>query len=114
MSGAFGRLVTDKAVKCRDPGLNRSREILPKSVADGIFGRFRDNCRPEIAGDVISCSAADYVGFDDRVKFGDRRLNSGRIILSFPAGPVLRTCIQYSTAFCSRPEAAANNTDLCG
>ena len=43
---------------------------------------------------------------DFSASFGDSRLNSGRIIRLRPAGPVLRTFVWYSVAFCSRPEAA--------
>ena len=38
-----------------------------------------------------------------RVKFGDYRLNSGRIIRLFAD----RTLVQYLIVFCSRPEAAS-------
>ena len=47
----------------------------------------------------------DYVGMDICAKFGDSRLNNGRIILLWPVGPVLRTFVQYLIAFCSRSEA---------
>ena len=42
-----------------------------------------DNRSPEVAGDVITCAALDYVGMDVNGKFGDSRLNSGRIIRLF-------------------------------
>ena len=38
-----------------------------------------DKCRPELAGEVISDATLAYVGVDDRAKFGDSMLNSGRI-----------------------------------
>ena len=45
---------------------------------------------------------------DVRSMSGESGLNSGRIIDSWPAGPVLRiTFVQYLTAFCSRPEATS-------
>ena len=45
-----------------------------------------------IAGDVISGAA---VSVDVLVKLGDSLLNHGRIIRLLPAGPVLRTFVQY-------------------
>ena len=66
-----------------------------------IFGHFSnfDNCRSEVAGDVKSGAALDYVGMDVPDKFGDSRLNSGLIIWLYPAGPVLNTFAQYLVAF---------------
>ena len=56
--------------------------IRRKTVIGRIIGRFSnfDKCRPEVAGDVILNAAVDKVGMNIRVKFGDCRLNSGRII----------------------------------
>ena len=42
-----------------------------------------DKCRLEVAGDVISGVAVDYVGMNVRASFGETGLNSGRIILIF-------------------------------
>ena len=39
-----------------------------------------DKCRPEVASDVISGVAVDWVSLDVSAKFGDSTLNSGRII----------------------------------
>ena len=63
----------------------RATKIRPKSVGSGIFGRFRNfyNCRSEVAGDVISGVAVDYVGMDVCTTFGESGLNSDRIILLF-------------------------------
>ena len=60
----------------RDHRLNRSGEIWPEAV--GIFGHFSNNdrCQPEVAGDVISVMAAEYVGMDIRAKIGDSSSNS--------------------------------------
>ena len=60
----------------------RATNIRPNAVAGGIFGRFVnfDKCRSEVAGDVISGLAVDYVGTDVRATFGESGLNSGRII----------------------------------
>ena len=57
-------------------------EIRPKAVGGGIFGRFSniDECRSEVAGDVISGMAVDYVGLDVRATSGGSGLNSGRNI----------------------------------
>ena len=57
-------------------------EIRPKSVASGIFGRVAncDKCRSEVAGDVLSSVAVDYVTMDVHATFGESALNSGRII----------------------------------
>ena len=52
--------------------------------------------------------ALDYVSTDVSAGFGDSRLHSGRIIRLCPAGPVLRTCVQYLITFCSRPEEASD------
>ena len=52
--------------------------------------------------------ALDYVSADVPAGFGDSQLNSGRIIRLCPAGPVLRTLVQYLITFCSRPEAAGD------
>ena len=69
-------------VQFRDHRLNRSEEIRLKSVAGGIFGRFSnfDNCRPEVAGDVMSGAALVYVGVDVPTKFGDSRSSRSRDI----------------------------------
>ena len=78
ISGKFdGPIVPDKCVKFRDPRLNRSGEIQPKAVGSSIFGRFliSDNCRPKIAGDVISAVVVEYIGMDVPVKFGDSKSN---------------------------------------
>ena len=60
----------------------RATKIRPKAVGSGIFGRFPnfDKCPSEVAGDVISGVAVDYVGVDVRATFGDSGLNSVRII----------------------------------
>ena len=42
-----------------------------------------ERCRQEVADDVVSDVAVDYVGMGVRVKFGDSMLNSGRIIQLF-------------------------------
>ena len=44
----------------------RATNLRPKAVAGGIFGRFAnfDKYRPEVAGDVISGVAVDYIGMD--------------------------------------------------
>ena len=76
----WAEFVADKCVKFRDPRLNRSQETQPKAV--GHLPNF-DNCRSEVAGDVTSGVALDYVGMDVQVKFGDFRLSSGRIIQLF-------------------------------
>ena len=47
------------------------------------FGRFISNfdkCWSEIAGDVISGVAVDWVGMDLFLEFGEARLNTNRII----------------------------------
>ena len=36
---------------------------------------FRDNFRPEVATDVLSGVAVEWLGADGPVKFGDSRLN---------------------------------------
>ena len=56
-----GLTFPDDCVKCRDPRLNRSEEILPKAIECGIFGPSSnfDKCRPEAAGDFISNTALD-------------------------------------------------------
>ena len=68
ISGNFvGSIVPDKLVKCRDLLLNRSREILPKAVGDGILtGFFHDNFGPEVGSDVISGVDVDEVGIEYR------------------------------------------------
>ena len=76
----------------------------------GYFPPFSslDKCRPEAGGDIISGMALDYVGTDVPAGFDDSRLNSGRIIRLCPAGPVLRTFVEYLITFYSRPEAASD------
>ena len=63
----------------------RALKIRPKSVANGIFGRFRnfDKCRSEVAYDIISGAAVGYFDLDVRATFGASGLNSGRINLLF-------------------------------
>ena len=53
--------------------------------------------------------ALDYVGADVAAGFGNSRLNSAwpTYLTLCPAGPVLRTVVQYLITFCSRPEAAS-------
>ena len=67
----MGPIVRDERVKFRDPRLTRSAEIQPKAVGSGIFGNFSnfDNCPPDVAGDVLSGAAMDYVGMDVSAKF---------------------------------------------
>ena len=74
------------------------------------FGRFSnfDECRPEVAGDIESGVALGYVGMGVCEKFGYSMLNSGRTIRLWPSVPVLRTCVQYFIAFCSRLETASD------
>ena len=84
--GVFvGSIVLIRLVKFRDTRLNNSGEIQPKAIGCSIFFRFSnfDNCRSKIAGDLISGEALGYVSLDVRAKFGDSRLNSGRIIRRF-------------------------------
>ena len=75
----MGLAVPDKHLKVRDPRLNNYREIRPKAVGCGIFGRFSnfDKCRPELAGDVISGVALAHIGMDGSAELGDFRLNIG-------------------------------------
>ena len=56
--------------------------IRPKAVGDGIFRRSAniDKCRFEVAADVISGVAVEWVGMDARVAYGEYGINSGRII----------------------------------
>ena len=53
-----------------------------KAVGCGIFGHFSnfDKCRPEVAGEVVSGTALDYVGLDVPVKCGDSKSNGSRDI----------------------------------
>ena len=62
--------------------MNRFLEIPPETVGGGIFDRFRnfDNCQSEVASDVISGIAVQYVGVDVCVKFGESRLNHSQDI----------------------------------
>ena len=73
-------IVHDKRVKLRDPGLKCSREVSPVVVEGGIFDRFVnfDNYQAEVALDVISGLAIQYVGMDACVKFGDSKLKLSR------------------------------------
>ena len=71
----------------RSPPIGRqgkapTTKIRPKAV---IFGRLSVlyKCQPEIAGDVVSGMAGEYVGMDVRgVEFGDFRSNRSRCILA--------------------------------
>ena len=59
-------------VKFGRPRLNHSREISPEAFGSGVFESFfLCNFRPEVASDVISGVAIDYVGLDAQVEFGD-------------------------------------------
>ena len=55
---------------------------LNKAVVGGIFGRFSNfsKCRSQVAGEVISGPAVDYVGMDVLATCGGSGLNSGRNI----------------------------------
>ena len=69
-------IVFDNALKFRDNCLNHSGEIRPKAIGDGIFGDFfSDNCRPEVASDIIYGTGVGLVSMDVRVKFGDSNSN---------------------------------------
>ena len=52
----------------------------PSEAAFSTVSSNFDKCRPEVADDVISSEAVDYVGMDVCEKFGDSILNIGRII----------------------------------
>ena len=74
------------------------------------FSNF-DKCRPEVAGDVISGAALVYVRVDVRAKFGDSRLNNGRIIRLFGRPDsfyALLGSIYYLNTVCSRLETASD------
>ena len=60
----------------------RNTQIRPKAVGGGIFGHFSnvDECRLEVAGDVISGKLMGPDVSDNRVKFGDSRDNLSREI----------------------------------
>ena len=60
-------------------------EIRAKAIGGGILDSFSnfDKCRSEVAGDVISSVAIEYVGMDIHVKFCDSRLNNGQTIRLF-------------------------------
>ena len=81
MSGSFvGLTVPNKFVKFRDPRLNLSGEIRPKALHFRPFSNF-DKCRLEVAGDVISGVAVDWISVDVCTKFGDSVSNRSRYIL---------------------------------
>ena len=85
-----GPIFPDSHVKFGDPRgtswwgriKRRATKIQPKAVGSGIFGRYPnfDQYRSEVAGDVISGVAIDYVGVDVLVRatFGEIGLNNGR------------------------------------
>ena len=64
-------IVPDTVLKFRDPGLKSSREIRPKAVGGGIFGRFS----LAIADVVMPGVATGHVGSDVRIRFGYSRSN---------------------------------------
>ena len=75
----------------RSPPIGRARQNAvpqkfdpkPSEVALlAVFPNF-DKCRPEVAGDVVSGVAVDWVGLDVCVRFGHSRFNRGRIIRLF-------------------------------
>ena len=105
-----GLTVPYKCVQFRDPRLNRSEERQPNSAVGGIFCRFSNfyKWRPKVAGDVMSGVALVYVGVDVCAKFGDSRLNSGRIIRLFAGQTRFTHFVQCLIAFCSQPETASD------
>ena len=71
---------------------NAAPRKLDPQPSEAAFSAVLRTCRSEVAGDVISCVAVDYVDMD-----------------VWPAGPVLRiTFAQYLITFCSRPEATSD------
>ena len=82
--GSFVLLtVPDKCVNFRALRSNRSPEIRPEAVGDGIFDRFfktSNNCKPEAASDVKSGAVVQHVGVDVFVEFGDSRSSLSRDI----------------------------------
>ena len=86
----------------------RATKIQTKVVGGGIFCRVFSNfekSRHEVADDIISRVAVEYVGMDVQFKiwlFYGKQWPSYSTL--WPAEPVLRTFVQYLIAFCSRPE----------
>ena len=67
-------VISDKAVKVRDPHLNPSPESRPKPSEAGLSTVFfRDNFRAEVDSDVISGVSVDLVGMAVKIKFPDCR-----------------------------------------
>ena len=57
-------------------------QIRSKAIRSGIFCSFAnsDKCRSEVAGDVISGVAVDYVSVDVHARLGASELRGGRVI----------------------------------
>ena len=74
-------IIHDKCTKFGDPYLKRSEEILPEAAEGGISNHFSaDNFLPEVAVDVISGAALEYVRMDVPVKFDDPMPNRSQDI----------------------------------
>ena len=79
ISGKFaGLTVPYKSAKFRSSCLKCSREIPSEAIGGDIFEHFRYNFRSAVDNNVISGVAADNVGMDVPVQFGDSRSNGLR------------------------------------
>ena len=58
-------------------GQAKRRATTMRPKAGRFFSNF-EKCRPEVAGEVITGVAVDYVSMDVRVEFGDSTLNTGK------------------------------------
>ena len=69
-------------LKCRDPGLNRSRQNPPESRLGRHFDRFPnvDSFRPETDSDFLYGVVVEPSGVKDLVNFDDSRSNRSRDI----------------------------------
>ena len=56
---------------------------VTRSPPIGVAGKTQHHKNSEVAADVISSVAVDYIGTDVLAKFGDCRINSSRIIQLF-------------------------------
>ena len=73
-----------------------------QAAFSAVFSNF-EKCRPDAADDPMSGLAAEYVGLDVLVKFGDSMLNTFRPHPFYP-----RLYSIYLFTFCTRPEPASD------
>ena len=98
--------ISPECVQLCDPRLN-STQSRRRWHFWPFFSNF-DKCQPEVVVDVISGAALVYVGMDVRAKLVILGKQWPSYSTVWPAGPVLRTFVQYLITFYSLRKTASD------